>query len=265
MTVRFPVAGEPSYLSSAGTGGLTVYCHVTPLRSGALDVITVVAGCGEVAQAGFEETSRTKLRGFFEGVSREFGVRMAMVPADYVAWRIQRAAADHRARSQKPIGAQNERVLDRVVAPVEAPLHPTASVTPDVAELRVRRSLELLAEPELRAWLPPPDGVESVMKRAGTLLTPEGEDRERAVLDALHTSIDGFYTDDERAVLSTQLRDVALVFAATRRPELALDAIATAAALEAVGRGGGAPHAIPFVFGMFYKFARMAGRSGQRT
>lgn len=259
--VRVEVEGEPSYLSSSGTGGLTLFCHVTLLRSGALDVVTAVASRDELAQVGREETSRSKLRAQFEVYTKQFGVRMAPAPADYIAWRIARVAEAHAAAGRPALADGVARTLAVLTYPDQAPSHPSRAIaTPADAPRRVLRSLELLAEPELHAWLPPPAGVERVMKRAGALIEPAGADREVAVLAALHAAIDEFYTPDERAALSTQLRDAALMFATSRRPERALDAVAVADAIDAAGEGSAAMHAVPLVFGLFYKFARAARR-----
>jgi hypothetical protein len=258
---RVSIEGEPSYLSSSGTGGLTLFCHVTLLRSGALDVVTAVTSRDELAQVGREETSRSKLRAQFEVYTKQFGVRMAPAPAEYVAWRIARAAEAHGAAGRAPLAEGATRTLAGLTYSDHAPSHPAKAIAaPDDAQRRVVRSLELLAEPELHAWLPPPAGVERVMKRAGALIEPAGADREAAVLAALHAAIDEFYTPDERAALSTQLRDAALMFAASRRPERALDAVAVADAVDAAGEGGATMHAVPLVFGLFYKFARAARR-----
>lgn len=259
--VRVPIEGEPSYLSSAGTGGLTLYCHVTLLRSGALDVVTAVTSRDELAQVGREETSRSKLRAQFEVYTKQFGVRTAPAPAPYVAWRIARAAEAHAAAGRAPVAEGAARTLASLTYPDHAPSHPARAIAaPDDARRRVVHSLELLAEPELHAWLPPPAGVEQVMKRAGALIEPAGADRETAVLAALHAAIDEFYVPEERALLATQLRDAALMFASSHRPERALDAVSVADAIDAAASAEAPMHAIPLVFGLFYKFARAARR-----
>lgn len=258
LAQRLAFAGEPSYVSSPTATAVQFLVHARVLRSGAIAFTRVLADPDGIQDVEADESSRTKVRGEFERVLRELKVRMVPAPEAYVAARIHAAMEAH-ARAGKTLSATDERVLAQVPKPAGAVAHPAAvlSPVPDAAA-RVERSLELHTEPEINPLLPGKGEIEAVgdyvAKREREPVVAVGAFADPTLI-ALREAISlacGRPTLDR---LSQQLRDVALVFVATRRPELALDAVAVADAIDAAGEGGTAPDKIPYVFGLFYKFA----------
>ncbi len=259
LAQRLAFDGEPSYVSSPTATAVQFLIHTRVLRSGAIMCTRVLADPNGIQDVEADESSRTKVRGEFERVRRELKVRMVAVPEAYAAARIHEAMEAH-ARAGKTLSATDQRVLAMIAKPDGEVAHPAKVLSPVAdAAARVERSLELHTEPEINPLLPSKQEIEAVgdyvAKRdraepvvvVGAFADP--------TLVALREAISlacGRPTLDR---LARQLRDVALVFVATRRTELALDAVATADAIDAAGEGGTAPHEIPYVFGLFYKFA----------
>lgn len=258
LAQRLAFAGEPSYLSSPNSTAVQFLIHARVVKSGAIACVRVLADPDGVQDVEADESSRSRVRDEFERVRRDFKMRVVPAPEPYVAWRIHAAVAAHEAAG-KTLSPAWQRALATVPRPDGLVAHPTKALSPvPDAEARVERSLALHTEPEINALLPSKREIEAVGHHVAQ------RDREPAValgaladptLIALREAISLACTSESLDRLATQLRDVALVFAATRRPELALDAVATADAIDAAGEGGTAPDKIPYVFGLFYKFA----------
>ncbi len=255
IRARIPVAGEPSFVSTAGVDGIQFLVHVTVGRGGGLSVVRVIlAGDGTVSDVTHGDTSRTKLRAEFDELGQRTRVRVGPAPGPYVAWRIHQAVAAHRA-ARKTLSPAVASILARV-APVEGEVaHPARALSPVAdAPLHIAASLDLHGEPEFRFVVPPGRAVDAVAAyveaHGSGADDPEGEATRAAFLKG----IDAFYTPAERARLATQLRDAALAFAASQRPAKALSAVAAAEALEDGSPAAPPPHEIPFVMAMFYKF-----------
>lgn len=255
-TVRIPVEGEASFISSAGVNGIQFLAHTRIGRGGALALVRIIlAEDGTLANVSSGETSRTKLRAEFDELGRRTKVRVGPASGAYVAWRIHQAAAAHKAAG-KTLSAGAEAALARIPA-VEGPLdHPAKALSgaPD-AERRLAASLDLHGEPEFQYVVPPLRAVTAVAEYVSAHGPGDSEDPEGdATRTAFYAAIDAFYTPAERARLAMQLRDAALVFAGTRRPDRALEAVAVADALEDTRPSALPPHEIPFVMAMYYKF-----------
>lgn len=254
--VRIPVEGEPSFVSSAGVNGIQFLAHTRIGRGGAVALVRVILNeDGTIADVSSGETSRTRLRGEFDDLLRHTKVRVGPASGAYVAWRIHQAAAAHRAAG-KTLSAGAEAALARVSAVTGPIAHPARALSGDPdAERHLAASLELHGEPEFQYVVPPLRAVTAVGEyvsgqRPGAGDDPEGD----ATRAAFYAGIDAFYTPAERARLALQLRDAALVFAGTRRPRRALEAVAVADALERLDPHALPPHEIPFVMAMYYKF-----------
>ena len=247
---RLGVPGEPSFLSTPTGSGMRLFVHTKVVKSGALACVSVLTDGAEIHEANANETSRRRLREEFDRARREMRVGIASVSGEYVAARI-RAAFKACADGPKGVSASHAKALAALGDEGDACAHPALALGPvDDADVRVARSLELHTEPEVNPILPTADEVE----RVGSAVSLAGRDADDpdATVEALRDAIDAVCGVAARARLAEQLRDVALVLAATRRVERALDAVATAAAIEdpatSVGR-------VPYVFGLFYKFA----------
>lgn len=257
---RLAFAGEPSYLSTPTATSVQFLVHTRLLPSGSLSCTRVLVDPSGIQDVEFDESSRTKLRDEFGRVLRELKVRMVAAPQAHVAARIHEALAAHLAAG-KTLNASATRALGLIPKPDGPVPHPTRllSPVPDAAE-RVERSFALHTEPEVNPLLPTKEEIDGV----GDYVSKHSGASDRPVvtvgfvdptLQALREAINVVCSRATLDRLALQLRDVALVFAATRRPELALDAVAVADALDAAGAGGAAPDKIPYVFGLFYKFA----------
>ncbi len=255
-TVRIPVEGEPSFVSSVGVNGIQFLAHTRIGKGGAVALVRVIlAEDGTLADVSSGETSRTKLRAEFDELARRARVRVGPASGAYVAWRIHQAAAAHRVAG-KTLSAGAEAALAKVPA-VQGPLeHPARALSgaPD-AERRLAASVDLHGEPEFQFLVPPTRAVTAVADYVDAHGPSDADDPEgEATRAAFYAGIDAFHTPAERARLATQLRDAALVFAGTRRPHSALDAVAVADALEDTRPTALPPHEIPFVMAMYYKF-----------
>jgi len=260
LTQQLAFAGEPSYVSSPTATSVQFLVHTRLLPSGSLACTRVLLDPWAIHDVEFDESSRTKIRAEFERVLRELKVRMVPVSQDYVAARIHEAMAAH-ALSGKTLTPTAQRALGMIPKPAGVVAHPAKVLSPvaDAAE-RVERSLALHTEPEVNPLLPSKEEIDAVGDYVAKR-TAAGAEPEVTIgfvdptIRALREGIDVACTRATLDRLATQLRDVALVFAATRRPEQALDAVAVADALDAAGEGATPPDQIPFVFGLFYKFA----------
>ena len=78
--LRIEVTGEPSFITppAYGVGSFLVHVRVTP--RGSLDVIRVFAGDTGIQDVARGESSRTKLRGEFEGLAKTLHTRPIQVP-----------------------------------------------------------------------------------------------------------------------------------------------------------------------------------------
>ena len=260
LTARLAFPGEPSYVSSPTATSVQFLVHTRLLPSGALACTRVLVDPWAIHDVEFDESSRTKLRGEFERVLRELKVRMIPAPEAYVAARIHDAMAVH-ALAGKTLTPTVQRALSLIAKPAGVVLHPARVLSPVAdAAARVERSLALHTEPEVNPLLPSKEEIDAVgdyvAKHTGANAGPEVTiGFVDPTLKALREGIDVACTRATLDRLALQLRDLALVFAGTRRPELALDAVAVADAIEAAGEGATRPDQIPFVFGLFYKFA----------
>ena len=260
LAQRLAITGEPSYVSSPTATSVQFLVHTRLLPSGALSCTRVLVDPTGIHDVEFDESSRTKLRAEFERVLRELKVRMVPAPQDYVAARIHAAMATH-ALAGKTHTPSVQRALGFIAKPDGPVAHPTQvlSPVPDAAA-RVERSITLHTEPEVNPILPTKEEIDAV----GDYVSKHTAASDEPVvtvgfvdptLKALREAMNVACTRATLDRLALQLRDTALVFANTRRPELALDAVAVADALDVAGEGGAAPDQIPFVFGLFYKFA----------
>jgi hypothetical protein len=253
-------AGEASYVSTPTATSVQFLVYTRLLPSGSLSCTRVLVDPTGIHDVEFDESSRTKLRGEFERVLRELKVRMVAAPPTYVAARIHEALAAHLAAG-KTLTPSATRALGLIPKPDAAVPHPTRRLSPVAAAAeRVERSLALHTEPEVNPLLPTKEEIDAVGDYVSKHSAPSGEPVVTIgfvdpTLKALREGINVACTRATLDRLALQLRDVALVFAATRRPELALDAVAVADALDAAGEQGARPDQIPFVFGLFYKFA----------
>lgn len=260
LTRLLAFEGEPSYVSSPTATSVQFLVHTRLLPSGALSCTRVLCDPWAIHDVEFDESSRTRLRGEFERVLRELKVRMVPVPQAYVAARIHEAMAAH-ASAGKTLTPTVQRALAMIPKPDGVVAHPAAALSPVAdAAARVERSLSLHTEPEVNPLLPSKEEIDAVGDYVSKHTAPSDEPVVTVgfvdpTLKALREGIDRACTRATLDRLALQLRDVALVFAATRRPELALDAVAVADAIDAAGDGGTAPDQIPYVFGLFYKFA----------
>lgn len=260
LAQRLAFAGEPSYVSSPTATSVQFLVHARLLPSGALACTRVLLDPWAIHDVEFDESSRTRLRGEFERVLRELKVRMVPAPAGYVAARIHDAAAAH-ARAGRTLGPSAQRALAMIPRADGAVPHPALALSPVAdAAARVERSMALHTEPEVNPLLPSREEIDAVGDYVAKHAAPGDEPTVTVgfVDPTLKALREGIGVACARATLdrlALQLRDVALVFAATRRPELALDAVAVADAIEAAGEGASRPDQIPFVFGLFYKFA----------
>ena len=246
---RLAFVGEPSFLSTPTSSGMQLFVHTRVLRSGSLACVTVLADADEVHEVNTAETSRRRLREDFERARKDMKVSIVAASGPFIASRI-RALFDGTRKVPQEAAAVQATVLGSLGDGADLP-HPTHALEPvDDAEARVARSLELHTETEINAILPAPREIEGVGEGVAT----SGRDGANpdATVDALRTANDAAGDAGSRARMALQLRDTALALAATRRPDRALDAVATAAALEAPEASSGQ---IPYVFGMFYKFA----------
>lgn len=267
--LRIEVAGEASFLTppAYGVGSFLVHIRVTP--SGSLDVIRVFAGDAGIQDVARGESSRTKLREEFEGLAKTLHTRPIAMPGLYVAARIQLLVDEHRAAG-RTLDERSERILAALPQVSGELPHPTrAWAFPEGAAARVDDSLALHGEAEVSRWLPSGRAVASVSafvaeRRKGVDLTAATPDDDHETRDAFAEGIDAFYTPLERRRLALALRDVAVLFGASRRVDRAMTAVAVAAALEAEGEGARAAHEVPFVFGLFYKYI-LARRESDKT
>lgn len=248
--LRIEVTGEPSFITppAYGVGSFLVHVRVTP--SGSLDVIRVFAGDTGIQDVARGETSRTKLRGEFEGLAKTLHTRPIQVPGAYVAARIRSLVEEDRAAG-RALSERDEKVIAALPVITPEPPHPTrAWPAPEGVPARLEDSLSLHGEAEVSRWLPSGRAIAFVSEHVGARAKGAADDVETR--DAFAAAIDAFYTPVERRRLALALRDVAVLFGASRRVDRAMSAIAVADALEA--EGGPAPHEIPFVFGLFYKY-----------
>lgn len=248
-SLRIDAGAEPSFLTppAYGVGSFLVHVRVTP--RGSLDVIRVFAGDTGIQDVARGETSRSKLRAEFEGLAKTLRTRPIAMPAPYVAARI-RALVDEDRAAGRALSPRDAKVLEALPAGDDPP-HPTRAwpEVPDAAA-RVADSLSLHGEAEVSRWLPSGRAVAFVSEhvaRAREGGAGADDDETRAAFSA---AIDAFYDETERRRLALALRDVAVLFGASRRVEQARSAIAVADALASTA----APHDVPFVFGLFYKF-----------
>jgi hypothetical protein len=260
LAQQLAFAGEASYVSTPTATSVQFLVHTRVLPSGSLACTRVLVDPTGIHDVEADESSRTKLRGEFERVLRELKVRMAAAPQAYVAARIHEAHAAHLAAG-RTLDAAATRAIGLVAKPDGPAPHPTRALPtpPDAAE-RVERSLALHTAPEVNPLLPTKDEIDAVGDYVSKHAAPSGQPVVTVgfvdpTLQALRAGINVACTRATLDRLALQLRDTALVFAATRRPELALDAVAVADALEVAGEGATPPDRIPFVFGLFYKFA----------
>jgi hypothetical protein len=271
--VRIPIEGEPSYLSLANLTGFEFFDHVQVMRSGSLDVVTVGLDPDGVQKVSRAETSRKKFREMLDQLARDFDVRMAPAPGEYVAWRVRQALQDCASAGRKGADYHAAKLLERLPEVAAEPRHPALVLSPvRDAEARVTRSYELHQEPELARWIPRDKALDVLKQhvdrhqREGAAGLHEGlspEAKSDRVQSVVHEAIDEFYTPAERARLATELRDAALLFVTTRRPERALDAVAVADAVETSGMFTTATHTIPFVFTLFYKYLLLVDQRGK--
>jgi hypothetical protein len=260
LAQRLAFPGEASYVSSPTATSVQFLIHTRVLPSGALACTRVLVDPWAIHDVEFDESSRTRLRDEFARVLRELKVRMAPAPGAYVAARIHAAMAAH-TLAGKTLGLNAAKAIAMVPKPDGDVPHPSLALGPIAdAAARVERSLNLHAEPEVNPLLPSKEEIEAV----GDYVAKHGASGDEPTvtvgfvdptLAALRAGMNAACGRPTLDRLALQLRDVALVFATTRRPELALDAVAVADALDAAGDGGVAPDQVPFVFGLFYKFA----------
>lgn len=253
--LRIDVTGEPSFITppSYGVGSFLVHVRVTP--RGSLDVIRVFAGDTGIQDVARGETSRTKLRAEFDGLAKTLHTRPIQMPGDYVAARIRALVEEDRAAG-RALSERDAKIIDALPVISPEPAHPTrAWPAPDDVAARLEGSLALHGEAEVSRWLPSGRAIafvsEHVSRTRGAVSDP-GADDDAETRGAFSTAIDAFYSPVERRRLALALRDVAVLFGASRRVDRAMTALAVADALES--EGGPAPHEIPFVFGLYYKY-----------
>lgn len=260
---RIEVRGEPSYLSSPSAGGLQIAIHVVLDRTGALDATQVVFDDDHIENVERFVASRKKLRLDFERM-RKSRMYLAPMPGDYVASRIHAAIARHRANGHAFTRAM-EMYLPKVPAPAVTPPHPAEALSPvRDAPLRVLGSVGLLFEHELSMFVPGEAAVRGYLTQVQAIPSGTQEENVERLTKLTHEYVDAWFTPERRALFATQLLDAAAVFLSNRRPELCLDAVATADAVrDASPLLDKHPHEITMLMMYFQKLLVMQRASSE--
>lgn len=251
---RVEVKGEPSFLSGPGPFGTHAFMHCAPRRDGSIEVVTLRAERGVAVDVAKEVTSRTKLRASQEELKRRMRLYFAPAPGGYVASRMLDAweAGQGRERPWGPGAVSAMASLAREDGP-----HPSTALDGAAGGARPNAP-EILTEPEGLMLLPRPALLEMVTSRMTEVMGAAEDLRGAAMQTVLHESLDAHYDRAERAALATSLRDLALVFLASRKPERALDAVSAAIAVSAASPLTTPPHAVEFLTMLLYKALSVA-------
>lgn len=254
---RIELKGEPSYLSAPAAGGYQVALHVAVDRTGALDITQVSFDDERVEDVARFTASRKKIRGDFERL-RASRIFMAPMPGDYVASRIHAAFARHRAHGHAMTRAM-EAHLPKVPAPAGEVAHPAASLSPvRDAPLRVLGSMGLLFEPELSLFVPPETAMRAYLDAVKAVPSGTADENVERLTALTRDTVDQWFTPERRAHLATLLLDAAVVLLHDRKPELCLDAVATADTVrEASALLDKPPHQVSLLMMYFQKLLVM--------
>jgi len=255
---------------AAGTSAFTIGSRSKDGRYRLVDII-VQEGVGLVSIAGMQ-MSRSQLRQTFDGIAGRFGAPPAAVPLGWARFRIASAERDNATSGTPvPLGADSHRDL-LGPAPSEPPPHPAdmLALGRETGFIDLERTAKLHAEPELRAWLPDPSAMQTMLLAIGQGL-PVGAALDhgaaRGKVDAiLSSSTDAFFTVERQTRIAERMVDAAISMAARGAIEQATVAVAVAKRIRSLAAST-PPHTVAFLRAFFEKAfglatARAAARQG---
>jgi hypothetical protein len=256
-----PLGAPPleGYVSSVDGRGDQLVWLIRPQSGGALHLFAVCNDVEGLREVALHSASRKTLKTLRAELEQRHEVRLAAVDWRHADFLIRRAFETARAAGTRMEGDYPalRAQLWREPAPAVSPL--PSPVADDAA---LRRSADLLGEPELRTWFRTAEELAPFLEefdnvQNSPLVLNELQQRER--FDAiLARAVDAVFGGAMRDVWVSRLTEMGRYFAATRRPERAAAAGAVAAALAA----GTAPRDIPLcdqlVRASFAYFAQLA-------
>lgn len=199
------------------------------------------------------------------------GLEPVRIPPAYARFRIAEARKLQKERSiPEPLGMTRAAQLLEPV-PEHEP-HPFDGEGLTLADEDVKefadRSGSLHALPEFRAWMPPRETVEELLKEVGKQLPPSSDSPDQELIkktlsDAINAATDRYFVPERRSGLVKLLKDCALSVLATQGELRALEVVAAIRRIEAAGLITDPPHEVPFLRFFFEKaIATLAFQGG---
>jgi len=211
--------------------------------------------------------SRSQIKEAHQRIAESSGIAPALVPADWVRYRVQRALEDNAKSGQLvPLGLERcKELLEPAVA--EAPPHPAADLESGLDAEGASAPASLHNEPEFRGWFPDMREIEDVVRRLGEKLNAEDAKDQAKVDEVLKEEMklatDRYFTPEQRAGLARRMRDAVLTIRARAGDERAKDVLRAVKAIENAGLITSPPSDIEFLRTFFQKgIAMLAQRTG---
>ncbi len=242
-----PAQTPPSSLleglvSSVDGRGDQLVWLIRPQPGGVLHLFAVINDPDGLREVALHTATRKSLKTLRTDLEQRHDVRLATLDWRHADALVRRAF--HAARAS---GARMEGDYPALRAQLwrEPPTEASPLPPPRDDDAALARSADVLGEPEFRTWFRTAEDLTSYLEEFGSvqdspLVLNEMQQRERFD-DIIARAIDATFGGAHRATWSRRVAEMARFFAATRRPERAVEAEAVAAALA----GDVAPRDIP--------------------
>jgi hypothetical protein len=239
--VTIAAAAIEGYVSPVDGRGDQLVWLVKPQAGGVAHLFAVINDPDGLRETALAAISRKSLKALREELERKHELRLVDVDWRYADFLIHRAFEWARARGTRMEGdypairAQFARQAPPadIAPPVLARVNAAAR---DADPVLLAASSAVLAEPELRTWFLTADDLEPELGELASVkespLVLSRVQQEERFDDVIRHAIDRIFAAERRASWARRLYEMAYVFAKTRRPERAAQAVAAARAFE---------------------------------
>lgn len=239
------------YVSPLDGRGDQLVWLVKPQAGGVAHLFAVINDPAGLREAAVSLISRKQLKAVRDELARKHDLRLVDIDWRYADFLMQRAFGWARASGERIEGDYPALRAQLTRQPAATDLPPAVLARIDAAALAspaalLAGSAALLEEPELRTWFLAREQIAAYLAelegvRDSPLVLNRAQQEERFE-DIIGRAIDGLFDAAARPAWARRLYEMGYFFAATRRPERALQAAAVAQALDAAG----APRDIAF-------------------